>query len=254
MKGNAMRRRDFITLLGGAAAAAWPLTARAQQQAVPVVGYLDSRSPADMAKLVAAFRQGLSETGYVEGRNVAIEYLWAENQNDRLPALAAELTRRQVAVIVTTGGQFAAMAAKTATGTIPIVFQLGANPVQAGLVASLNRPGGNVTGLTSISVELSAKRLELFSELVPLPAVIGWMFNQTYSADSEANARAIQVAGRTLGRQIITVSAGSEAEIDQAFARATGGQRAGHQYHSILECPNESNRGTCRAARYRDEL
>jgi len=208
-------RRAFITLLGGAAA--WPLAARAQQPAMPVIGFLNARSLRSDSRLVTAFHQGLGETGYVQGQNVAIEYRWAEGYNDRVPALAAELVRRQVAVIVATGGNIVALAAKAATSTIPIVFTTGGDPVLMGLVTSLNRPGGNITGISALTGLLGAKRLEILHELVPKAAMIGVVMNPT-NPSAEAYARELQEAARTRGQQIHILNASTEGEIDIAFA------------------------------------
>jgi putative ABC transport system substrate-binding protein len=211
-----MKRRDFITLLGGAAT--WPLAARAQQRALPMIGWLNGGSFTDArADRVAAFHQGLSETGYVEGRNVAFEYRWADDQSERLPSLATDLVRRQVAVIVATGGSGPAVAARAATTMIPIVFVHGDDPVKLGLVASLNRPGGNVTGTTNITTELELKRLELLCELVPSAAVIG-VLSYPLDPTAEAQARDLQAAGRALGRRVITVNVTSRTDLDAALA------------------------------------
>jgi putative ABC transport system substrate-binding protein len=210
-----MRRREFIATLGGAAA--WPLTVRAQQPAMPVIGFLSSRSPGDSTTLVAAFRKGLSEAGYIEGQNIAIEYRWAEGQYDRLPALAAELVHRNVAVLVATGGEPSALAAKGATSAIPIVFTVGGDPVKDGLVASLNRPGGNATGVSLLTTTPEAKRLGLLHELVPGAAVVGVLIDPN-SPDGEAQSRELRDAARTIGQRIHIANAKNEEELDLAFA------------------------------------
>jgi putative ABC transport system substrate-binding protein len=210
-----VRRREFITHFGGAAAL-WPLAARAQQPAMPVVGFLDSRSPGEAASVVVAFRNGLNEAGYVEGRNVAIEYRWAEGRYDRMPALAADLVSRQVAVIFA-GGPPASPAARAATATIPIVFINSLDPVKLGLVASFNRPGGNATGLYLFSSQLEPKKLELLHELAPKAAVIGVLRNPT-NPNAEAQSESLRAAARTLGLEIFFVNASTERDIDAAVA------------------------------------
>jgi len=218
-----MRRRKFIALLSGAAA--WPVVARAQQPAMPVIGCLNSAAAAPIAHLLAAFRRGLGETGFIEGQNVAIEYRLAEGQYDRLPALAADLVNRRVSVIAVGGGTVSALAAKAATATIPIVFISDSDPVKIGLVASINRPGGNVTGIHQLTAGLEAKRIGLLHELVPGATTIAVMVNPDYT-DAEAQIREMQEAARTLGLQLQVLKASRESDFDAAFA-AVIAQRAG---------------------------
>ena len=198
-----MRRREFITLLGGAAAA-WPLAASAQRPAMPVIGYLSARSPTDVQYLLTAFQQGLSEAGYVEGRNVALEYRFAHNDSNRLPELAADLVSRRVNVIAAVNGIASAIVAKAATSTIPIVFAQGADPVALGLVASLNKPGGNVTGVTFLNNTLMPKLFQWLHELIPDPSIIAMLVNPT-NASAEADTKAAYQAADTLGRKLVVV-------------------------------------------------
>jgi putative ABC transport system substrate-binding protein len=211
-----MRRREFVTLLGGAAVA-WPLAARAQQPAMPVIGFLDNGSPGPSTSGVRAFLRGLNEAGFVEGRNVAVEYRWAEDQNDRLPALAADLVRRKVDVIVTPASTLAAFAAKEATTTIPIVFGVGFNPVELGLVASFNRPAGNLTGISRLAHDVATKRLELLHEMVSAAMSIAVLSNPANRAHA-AETRELQVAARVLGLRLLALNASSLSDIETAFA------------------------------------
>jgi putative ABC transport system substrate-binding protein len=212
-----MRRREFISLVGGVAAT-WPLVALAQQSALPVIGFVNTAPRQGYEPQVAAFLKGLGEAGYVEGRNVAIEYRWAEGHSDRLPALVADLVRRQVAVIAATTNE-AARVAKDATTTIPIVFELGGDPIQFGLVASLDRPGGNITGVTQLNVVVAAKRLELLHELVPTARVFALLVDPTNAAVAETNTRDTQAAARTFGLELHVLNASTEREFDGVFAK-----------------------------------
>jgi len=211
-----MQRREFISLLGGAAAT-WPLAARAQQPAMPVVGFLHPLSPENVLRPMTEFHQGLKEGGYIEGQNLAIEYRWAHGYYDRLPELAADLVRRRVAIIVATGGDPAPQIAKAATQTIPIVFGSNGDPVKAGIVASLSRPGGNATGVTIFGVAAVTKRLQLLHDLVPQPAVFAYLRNPN-NPFSDIEMAAAKTAATSLGRQIVVLDATDESELDAAFA------------------------------------
>src|SRR5262247_2601940 len=210
-----MRRRDFVVLLGGSAA--WPLAARAQQTVTPVVGYLYSVAPEAGAPMLAAFRKGLSEVGFSEGRNVEIEYRWANNESDRLPDLAADLVRRRVAVIVSPGTSTATLAAKASTTTIPIIFRTGGDPIVLGLVTSLNRPGSNVTGVGAMSAEVGAKRLGILHELLPSATRIAALVNPN-DASAQPVIRTLQAAASAIGRQVDLLNANNRHDIDVAFA------------------------------------
>ncbi|MGB7702027.1 MAG: ABC transporter substrate-binding protein [Pseudolabrys sp.] len=214
-----MRRREFITLAGGAAV--WPLTAHAQQQVTPVIGFLSSRSPGESASVVAAFRQGLRETGFIEGQNLGIAFRWAEGRYDKMPALASELVNLPVALLFAAGGPPSAFAAKGATSTIPVVFSAASDPVEIGLVPSLNQPGGNVTGMALFSASLGTKRLELMKELMPNAGVIGYLLNPAHQK-SEIETKSVVAAAGALGIDVRILNAKSESELKQ-FSRASKG-------------------------------
>jgi putative ABC transport system substrate-binding protein len=211
-----MRRREFITLLGGAAAS-WPLVASARQPAMPVIGFLSNASPDVYSDRVRTFRQGLKDTGYVEGQNVEIDYRWAEGHNDRLPVLAAELVHRQVAVIAAAGGTPSALAAKAATATIPVVFAVAVDPVEVGLVASLSRPGGNLTGVTNLNAEVGPKRLELLHELLPAAPSLGVLVDPTSPTLAKAFSQRLQPAAHALGVQLHVLHASTASHLDTVF-------------------------------------
>ena len=248
-----MKRREFITLLGGAAAA-WPLAAHAQQPAMPVIGFLSSRSPVESKHLVDAFRAGLQTSGYVEGHNVVIHFRWAEGQYDRLPAMAAELVRENVAVLATLGGEPSALAAKAATSTIPIIFSVGGDPVKAGLVASLNRPGGNATGVSLLTFAPEAKRLGLLHEVVPNTEVIGALINPNYQG-AEDQWREVQDAARAIDRRVERALAASEQELEPAFAaRAEACRRIARHRRPLLRYKARSDRGAGGAIQAADDV
>jgi ABC-type uncharacterized transport system substrate-binding protein len=243
-----MGRREFVALIGSAAS--WPVVARAQQLAMPVIGFLNSASAGPWTHLVAAFRSGLKEMGYVEGQNVAIEFRWAEGQFDRLPRLAADLVSRQVAVLVAAGGDPVALAAKGATHTIPVIFHMGEDPIALGLVASFNRPGGNVTGLTLFHIAVAGKRLELLLELVPAAALIGLLVHPGAPTIAENEVRSVQSAAAVLGRQVRILSASNEAQIEEAFAAAAQQRIAGLIISGDAFFTNRRNQVATLAARY----
>jgi putative ABC transport system substrate-binding protein len=216
MQFDQLKRREFIALLGGAAVA-WPFAARSQQPAMPVVGFLGATSALPYASVIAAFRRGLAEARLAEGRDVAIEYRWAEEQYDRMPALADDLVRKKVSVIAAVGGTPSVLAAKAATSAIPIVFVIGGDPIKLGLVASLNQPGGNITGVTSLAIELGPKRLELLHEMVPAAAVVAVLVNPASPDLADSTVRDVQAAGRTLGLSIHVLHASTEQDFNRVF-------------------------------------
>ena len=212
-----MRRREFIKVIA-ASAAAWPIAARAQQAPIPVVGFINAASAQNYTRQLAAFLKGLGESGYVDGRNVAVEYRWAEGQNDRLPAMAADLIHRQVAVIAATSTP-AALAAKAATTTIPIIFELGSDPVELGLVASLSRPGGNVTGVIQWNIEVAPKRLELLHELLPTARVMALLIDPTDPTNAKTTVSEVSAAAKTFGLQLHVLNASNENDFTGVFAK-----------------------------------
>jgi len=244
-----MRRREFITLLGGVAATAWPLRAGAQHSATQVVGFLGSATPQGYAHFIAAVWQGLSESGFTEGRNLAAEYRWANEQYGRLPALAAELVHRQVAVVVTTGGGQSAMAAKAATSTIPIVFATGSDPVKQGLVASLNRPGGNVTGVSFYGNALAPKRLEILRELLPKVSRIAMLMNPS-SPSAETDMREMQSVAQEVGVGFVAVYAADEREFEPVVAMAAQQQAGALIVHNDALFASRARKIVALAAQY----
>ena len=244
-----MRRREFITLVGSAFSA-WPLAADAQQAAMPVIGYLGAESPDLFASRLRAFRQGLSASGYEEARNVAIEYRWAQGHNERLPDLAADLVKRQVAVLAAPGSVAAALAAKAATSTIPIVFEIGADPVAVGLVESLSRPAGNITGVTSLNAQVAPKRLEMLHELLPDGAVFGLLVNPTNPKNAAETSASLQAAAGALGLQLHVFNAGAEADFDTAFAELARLHVAGLVIANETFFANRSERLAALATQY----
>src|ERR1700730_12370023 len=243
-----VERRRFISALGGAAVV-WPLTARAQQPALPVIGFINAASPQGFARPLSAFLKGLSEAGYVDGHNMVIEYLWAEGRNDRLPAMAADLVHSRVAVIAATSTP-AALAAKAATTTIPIVFETGADPVKLGLVPSLNRPGGNITGVTQMTQEVEAKGLELLHELLPAARVMALLVNPTDPALAETTARQVLGPAHTLGLELHVLNASSERDFDGVFAKLIEWQEGALETGGEALFPSHSEQLAVLAARH----
>ena len=248
--GEPMHRRSFLTLLGGATAA-WPMAARAQQAAVPVIGYIGAGTADAARDVLSAFYRGLVETGYAEGRNLSIEYRWAEDHLDRLPALAADLVERRVAAIVTLQSTASALAAKDATRTIPIVFQMGSDPVEVGLVTRLNRPGGNITGIYNLIAAVTAKRLELLHELVPAARLIAQLVNPTNAVFAESETKELQTAAGILGLRMLVLNATNQRGIDSGFAKLTDEGAGGLVVGGDLLFTNNPKQVIALAARYK---